>query len=160
MSKANKISLEIERISNLSCPDLAAEWQADFGRSPPRHASRGFLVGNLAWHQQVECLGGVPKGTKRRLAKLAAVFDRDGSYRPPLAGPNIRPGTRLVREWQGEGHEVTVDDDGFVWRGRRYKSLSAIAREITGTRWSGPAFFGLKGTTKKNSPTTGMATGE
>jgi len=159
MSSTHRISFEIERISNLSAPDIAAEWQIIFGRPPPRHASHGFLVGNLALNYQVEHLASLDKGSKRRLTKLAAVFDGDGKYQS-LRGPGIRPGTRLVREWQGEGHEVIVDDDGFIWRGQHFKSLSAIAREITSTRWSGPAFFGLKNPGRKNSRTKGVSGNE
>ena len=64
--------------------------------------------------------------------------------KPESGKPNLKPGTRLIREWEGEAHEVTVLEKGFRWRGQKYASLSPIAREITGTRWSGPRFFGLK----------------
>ena len=125
--------------------ELKAEWQSLFGRSPPPHAGRNFLIGNLRWQQQAAVHGGLSKTTKRRLRTLADTFRQNPDYRPPAARPPIKPGTRLVRQWQGDVHEVTVEDGSFRYRGKRYPSLSAIARSITGTRWSGPTFFGLNG---------------
>ena len=87
--------------------------------------------------------GGLSKAALKRLAHLADPKGNDG--RPPRpARPRLGLGTRLIREWRGEVHQVTVGEDGFDYRGMRYGSLSQIAREITGTRWSGPLFFGLR----------------
>ena len=92
---------------------------------------------------QEKAYGGLSAATRKRLRALAAEIeaDPDADF---LEVPRIKPGARLIREWQGETHKVTVTEDGFVYAGQRYKSLSEIARLITGTRWSGPLFFGLK----------------
>ncbi len=101
----------------------------------------------LAYKLQEQAYGGLKPEVKRRLRELAAGLHRDSKKtaaqrRDPL---RIKPGTRLIRQWEGQTHHVTVGEAGFEYNGERYKSLSAIARLITGTRWSGPLFFGLKG---------------
>jgi hypothetical protein len=93
--------------------------------------------------------GGLSAATKRRLREIAAAV-RAGNEDAVLPGPRIKPGTRLYRVWQEKTHVVTVTDDGFEWDGTRYKSLSAVARAITGTQWNGYAFFGLKRRPSKN----------
>jgi hypothetical protein len=93
--------------------------------------------------------GGLSAATKRRLREIAEAV-RAGNEDAVLAGPRIKPGTRLYRAWQDKTHVVTVIDDGFEWEGARYKSLSAVARAITGTQWNGYAFFGLKRRPTKN----------
>jgi hypothetical protein len=93
----------------------------------------------LAYEIQCAAFGGLSGAAKRALRAAAA--SKDGSTGPrPLS-----PGARLIREWNGVVHEVDVSGDGYVWRGERYRSLTAIARAITGTKWSGPRFFGLSG---------------
>jgi hypothetical protein len=96
----------------------------------------------LAYRIQEQALGGLDRTTHRRLDRATA----DLSAGRPLAAPapKIKPGTRLLREWQGAVHEVIVLERGVEYRDRTWPSLSAVAREITGTRWSGPRFFGLK----------------
>jgi hypothetical protein len=92
---------------------------------------------------QEQVLGDLKPATRRRIARAA---DDIAAGRAPSKSPStIKAGTRLLREWQGVVHEVIVLEDGFRYRGRTWRSLSAVAREITGTRWSGPLFFGLKG---------------
>lgn len=102
----------------------------------PKNASRGFLLGHLAWARQAAKTGFDPVSLRKSLLKKARHAKKPST-------PLYKPGTRLVREWQGVTHEITIEDDGFTWNGHRYRSLSHIAREITGTRWSGPRFFGL-----------------
>jgi hypothetical protein len=104
---------------------------------------RDLLVLAIAWKLQEKVHGGLTAAQKRKLSNIAAEL-KTGGYLS--AGPVIRmkPGTRLIREWQGKTHGVLVLDDGFEWNGKRHRSLSAIAREITGTHWSGLRFFGLK----------------
>ena len=97
----------------------------------------------VAHRLQEIALGGLRPEPQRRLRQIVQEFRETGSTRM-RARPELKPGTRLVREWQGRTYEVLVLDDGFSWRSTRYRSLSAIARTITGTPWSGPLFFGLK----------------
>src|SRR4051812_14204140 len=123
---------------------LKLKWRSLFDTEPPPY-NRRFLESRLAYRIQELAYGGLKKETLDRLRVLAKQYDgkqpKRGSVRAarlPIAG------TRLVREWQGLQHSVTVGGDGFEYQGRGYKSLSAIAREITGTRWNGWVFFGLK----------------
>ena len=110
-----------------------------------RHDISGgiWLVLAIAWKLQEKVHGGLTAAQKRKLAGIAEDLKKNGNL---SAGPAIRlkPGLRLVREWRGETHDVLVLEDGFEWNGERRHSLSAIAREITGTQWSGPRFFGLQ----------------
>lgn len=104
----------------------------------PKNASQNFLRGNLAWAAQAAAQGHDPIALRKSLATKAQKSTRQ-KY------PRYKPGTRLIREWQGVTHEVTVEEKGYTWNGEHYRSLSHIARDITGTRWSGPRFFGLTG---------------
>ena len=92
---------------------------------------------------QEVALGGLRPGRQRQLRQIAQQFKQNGAANTPPR-PELKPGTRLVREWQGRTYEVLVLDDGFSWQGTHHRSLSAIARKITGTAWSGPLFFGVK----------------
>ena len=103
--------------------------------------SRKFLLGAVANRIQENAFGGLQKLTKRRLEKVAADVAAGKPIRQP--SPKIKPGTRLVREWNGTVHEVIVLETAVQYRGESWPSLSAVAREITGARWSGPRFFGL-----------------
>jgi len=122
---------------------LKTKWRALFDTEPPPY-NRRFLESRLAYRIQELAYGGLRKETVERLRVLAKQYDKPGSRlksrpdRLPIAG------TRLVREWQGVQHCVTIRGDDFEFQGRPYKSLSAIAREITGVRWNGWVFFGLK----------------
>ena len=112
---------------------------------------------SVAYRMQELALGGLRPEPQRRLRQIAQEFRETGSTRM-RARPELKPGTRLVREWQGRSYEVLVLDDGFSWQSTRYRSLSAIARTITGTPWSGPLFFGLKpnrAATRLSSPAPG-----
>lgn len=120
--------------------DLIRAWRGAYGRLPPSGLSRQLLEHAAAWAMQAKPLGKRPKRIQRRLATAAE---------DPKAGVaagrrrDCPPGMRLARNWGGRTHLVEVVDGGFVYDGRTYRSLSAIAREITGARWSGPRFFGL-----------------
>ncbi len=122
---------------------LRRDWRRLYRSHPPLHIRRELLVLAIAWKLQEKVHGGLTAAQKRRLVGLAEELKKGGDL---SAGPAIRlkPGLRLVREWRGETHDVLVLEDGFEWNGERRPSLSAIAREITGTHWSGPRFFGLK----------------
>ena len=133
----------VAELEALPKDELRRRWAESFKTAPPPRSSREFLQRSLAHRIQEQTLGGLPPRVRKRLAKLVGAFERDPSFAPVVA-PSFKPGTRLIREWKGEIHEVEVLKMGFSWHGSRYGNLSKIAREITGTRWSGPLFFGLK----------------
>ena len=107
------------------------------------HLSRELLVRAVAYRMQEVALGGLRSGRQRQLHQIVQQFKETGAATTPRR-PELKPGTRLVREWQGRTYDVLVLDGGFSWHGRHYRSLSALARTITGTAWSGPLFFGVK----------------
>ncbi|MEM7233853.1 MAG: DUF2924 domain-containing protein [Planctomycetota bacterium] len=141
-----EIEAELDALESLSHAELKEQWNELYGVPCPKHMSRKFLLGAVAYRIQENAFGGLKKSTKRRLQKIAA----DVAAGKPLKKPGlkIKPGTRLLREWNGAVHEVTVLDNGVEYRGESWPSLSAVAREITGARWSGPRFFGLKEATR------------
>jgi Protein of unknown function (DUF2924) len=149
-SKANENTLSASRselshgiaaLTDLSAQQLRDEWRRLYRDKPPR-MSRDLLVRAIAYRMQELAFGGISKATHRKLMALtkelaatgSVVCDRDRE---------IRPGTRLVREWRGRTHKVVVTNDGFEYVGKTYASLSKIAQAITGAHWSGPRFFGL-----------------
>ena len=108
----------------------------------------------VAYRMQEVGLGGLRPGLQHQLRQIAQELKQTGVTRIRLR-PQLKAGTRLIREWQGRTYEVMVLEDGFSWQGTRYRSLTAIARQITGTAWSGPLFFGLKpdrSATRRSSP--------
>ncbi len=127
----------VEAIAEMEREALVVLWGAVIGAAPPRRLSTPFLRRILAFEVQARLHGGFSADQQRKLASIAAGKDRP-------VGPRLRPGGRLIREWNGVSHVVDVAEDGYLWRGGRYRSLSAISREITGAHWSGPRFFGLK----------------
>jgi hypothetical protein len=129
---------------------LASEWRRLYRVEPPKRVSRDLLRLGVAWKIQEQAYGGLSPTTRRRLTELAAASTRDGGV-PRYRIARLRPGAKLVRSWRGKSHTVTVLEDGFEWQGRRWRSLSAIARAITGAHWSGPRFFGLTGKTSSTS---------
>ncbi len=134
---------EIAGLSQKTTADLKSQWHVLFGIEPPRRISRDVLVRAVAYRIQENVLGGLKPSTRRLLARVAA----DASARRPIEvtpQPTLRPGTVLLREWHGTEHQVVVREDGIVFQGKTYKSLSEVARRITGTNWSGPLFFGLR----------------
>jgi hypothetical protein len=131
----------LEALSDLSPDQLRKEWRRLYRSQPPR-LSRDLLMRAIAYRIQELRYGGLSKATSRKLAALVQARRSDGEIAPEGA-QRIRAGARLVREWNGRTHTVTVAEEGFTYAGRNYRSLSAIARQITGARWSGPRFFGL-----------------
>lgn len=133
---------EIVMLAELPRSELVARWQAAYDIDPPKGMSRRLMVRAIAYELQATHYGGLKAATARRLRKIAG--GRSGGNDAHLRrAPKLRPGTRLIREWSGVSHVVEVADDGFIWKGERHQSLSAIARAITGARWSGPRFFGV-----------------
>jgi hypothetical protein len=130
------IAAEIACIRSLPSEALRRRWQAVFGRKPPAVLSKDLLGRMIAHHLQEQTFGGLDRDSLTFLDNLA----RRGG--PPRR--QLKPGTVLVREYQGQRHTVTVARKGFDWQGATYPSLSAIARVITGTAWSGPRFFALQ----------------
>ena len=133
----------IDELERLPKDQLRERWQEAFQTAVPSHASRAFLERSLAYRIQEQTLGGLSARVNKRLASLQKELDRDPRF-APAPTPSFKPGTRLIRQWKGEVHEVEILETGFSWGGEHYSSLSRIARAITGTRWSGPVFFGLK----------------
>jgi hypothetical protein len=127
-------------MKDLTLAELKEAYTSVFGCLPPPAASRAFMCNNLIYQQNCKQAGGLPPQTVRLLHRLALEGRDKPNYRPTT----IRPGTKLVRLWQGEPHEVTVTPEGFIYRGAPFSSLTAIARHITGSSWNGHVFFGLR----------------
>jgi hypothetical protein len=136
-----EVSSMLDALPTLSPDELRKEWRRLYRSQSPR-LSRDLLVRAIAYRIQELRYGGLSKATSRKLAALVQARQSDGDIAPE-GTQRIRAGARLVREWNGQTHTVTVEEEGFTYAGRNYRSLSAIAREITGARWSGPRFFGL-----------------
>jgi hypothetical protein len=141
MRCASEIETEIAPLRDLDLAGLRARWRTSFGRQAPAHLPRHLLLRLLAHHIQADVLGDLDAATARVLDRLAG--RGSGDTRPIANDVGLRPGTLLVREWDGASHRVMVLDEAFAWGGS-YKSLSKVARAITGTRWNGPRFFGLR----------------
>ena len=133
---------QIDKLHDLDNDGLRALWVEHFGRPPPMRGRRSLLIDCLAYRIQEQAFGGLALSTRSRLRKLANDVI-EGKKPVLLFQPSIKPGTRLIRAWGGQTHEVQVLDDGFTYRDQRYTNLSEIARVITGSRWSGPRFFGI-----------------
>ncbi len=141
---SDRLAREIAELEALDTASLRCRWVEAFGKPPPKRTSRDLLLRALAYQLQEQALGGLSKAARRRLAALADPAKGSNANASVPTTLRVRPGTRLVRSWGGEVHQVSVLEEGFDYRGKRYASLSEIARRITGTRWSGPLFFGLR----------------
>jgi hypothetical protein len=133
------IEAEIDRIRSLGVDAVRSLWRATLRAAPPPGFTKDLVARFLCWHIQEQVFGGLDPEPAKHLASLAR-GDRSRADRPR----RLKPGTVLVREYQGERHTVTVVANGFVWREATFASLSPIARAITGTAWNGPRFFGLR----------------
>jgi Protein of unknown function (DUF2924) len=143
----------LDQLGELPREELVNGWQAIYGTAPPRGIKRPLLERGLAWHVQAKTFGGHTAKILRTLESLQRDVGRrrqaeapPGPARHPARGEDRRAlklGSRLVREWRGRTHIVDVTSQGYLWNGKEYRSLSIIARKITGARWSGPRFFGL-----------------
>ena len=140
MSKTRIDSL-IAEICSLSYQELKERYRSTFRQSAPPRLGGDLLRRALAYQAQAEEFGRLPRRVEKLLRSDSTPAERNRHQR-------LLPGTQLVREWLGEMHTVDVLEHGFGWRGKKFTSLSAVAREITGTRWSGPRFFGLTGNGK------------
>ncbi len=134
------IAAEIERLQSLATETLRYEWRRHHQTPPPKRLSRELLLRGITYRIQERAFGGLSRSVLRRIGATTEP-ESDTSRMAPRTV--VKPGTRLVREWNGQTHTVLVHTDGVEWRGKRYRSLSVVAREITGAHWSGPRFFGL-----------------
>lgn len=141
------VAVKIQALATMDYDGLRAEWRRLYRAHPPKRVARDLLVLGVAWKVQEMAYGGLGTAAKRRLADLAKAMEQNGDL---VRGRVARPksGAKLIREWRGKTHTVIVLEDGFEWQGKRWSSLSAIARAITGAHWSGPRFFGLAGRAK------------
>jgi hypothetical protein len=133
----------LARLPELDLGELRQYWRVLYKTKASPHLSRELLLRAVAYRMQELALGGLRPERQRQLRQFAEQLKERGATRI-RPRPELQAGTRLVREWQGRTYEVLVLDDGFSWQGAHYRSLSAVARTITGTAWSGPLFFGLK----------------
>lgn len=136
------LAAEIAQLDGLGLEALRNLWRQRLGR-PQHFASTEMTRLWLAWELQAKARGGFDPATRRRLKQLSNPSTSDAPPTSPASGA-LKPGTVLTREWGGTIHRVMVLEEGFAWAGQNYRSLSEIATRISGTRWSGPRFFGLK----------------
>jgi hypothetical protein len=148
-------SAQIAELDALPMRDLRDRWRALIGTDPPRY-NRSFLIRRLAYRLQELAHGGLSQAARARMDELLTQAGCDELGSPQVKKQIVRGrrempiiGTRLIREWDGQCHEVTAVPGGFAYRGRRYRSLTAVAELITGTHWNGPAFFGVRASTQK-----------
>ena len=143
MRRDEGLANDIASLSDLNTMSLRQRWAELFDIEPATRISRDLLIRAIAWRMQEKAHGGLSKAAQHQLARHADEFRSLGSM-SVSSGADYKPGTKLIREWQGKVHEVVILDDGYIWSGKKYRSLSEIARGITGTRWSGPRFFGTE----------------
>ncbi len=135
------VAAELAQLERQTIFELRQEWRRLHQVAPPMRLSRDLLVRGILYKFQERALGGLSKSILRKLSQTGIESATD--KRGPAPSIALKRGTRLVREWRGVTHTVLIHADGVEWRGQRYSSLSVVAREITGARWSGPRFFGL-----------------
>jgi hypothetical protein len=144
------LAMEISSLLAVDIKELRVRWKTLYGRAPSGQIGRSFLMRAIAYRLQEQAFGGLKPATRRLLARVA---DEAAHTNSPKRGQirKAQTGTILMREWQGNAHRVTVLDDGVSFNGKRYRSLSEVAREITGSRWSGPRFFGIRSPEMENN---------
>ena len=138
----SRLEVDLDQLEQAPRDELVRHWTRLFDLDLPVNMSSKLVKRAVAYQLQVRAKGGPGPSTCKELRRVA----RKGGTPCPIKRPSrmvIKPGTRLIRDWNGRTHVVDAIDRGFVWEGREYRSLSAIARTITGARWSGPRFFGL-----------------
>ena len=147
MKKETKVLKQIAQLPNLSFDELKERWRALYGTEPPAY-NKPFLIKRLAYRYQELAYGGLSDAAKERLEQIAKENGLDKMASLDRSAPKKKGmpviGTRLVREWNGRRYEATVVKNGYEFEGIVFRSLTAITKEITGTHWNGPAFFGLR----------------
>ena len=149
-NKAEQVARDIDNLRTLDARSLRDRWKELYGTKAPRCARPSLMVRAIAYKLQENAFGGLKSSVRRLLEKGA----EDAFARRPIKiqrRPKIGAGTVLLREWHGTTHQVTITEGAVQYRGKRYSSLSEVARIITGCRWSGPRFFGLKSTRKEGA---------
>src|ERR1700687_4303066 len=147
--KSEELAQELKDLETRGDDELKDCWSSLYGTKPPQKIHRSLLIAAVAHRLQENALGALKSSVRRHLMQAA---NYPATSRPSPTPLSLRPraGPVLVRDWGGVTHQVRVLEDGVLFRSKRYKSLSQVARVITGTRWSGPLFFGLKSTREQN----------
>jgi hypothetical protein len=135
---------QIAQLRTFSRQQLLDMWQKLYQRAAPPGIRRELLIPLLAYRMQEHAYGGLKSSARSELRRIARDLERSSGSTRLILRPKMKAGTRLLREWRGQTHEVIATESGYEYRGVSYRSLSEIARKVTGTRWSGPAFFDLK----------------
>ena len=148
--KSEKLAQELKDLETRGDDELKNRWRSLYGKKPPQKIHRSLLIAAVAHRMQENALGALKSSVRRHLMQVA---NNPATLRPSPHYPSLRPraGTVLVRDWGGVTHQAKVLEDGILFRSKRYKSLSEVARTITGSRWSGPLFFGLKSAAKEQN---------
>src|SRR6202521_528115 len=148
--KSEKLAQELKDLETRGDDRLKDRWRSLYGTEAPQKIHRSLLIAAVAHRMQENALGALKSSARRHLMQVA---DNPASHPPSPPYPSLRPraGTVLVRDWRGVTHQAKVLEDGILFRSKRYKSLSEVARVITGSRWSGPLFFGLKSAAKEQN---------
>jgi hypothetical protein len=147
------VNTKVEFLERLSRAELRVLWEREFTEKPPPSLGRDILALGLAYARQERRQGGLGRRVAKELDRLLARVLREemAGISEPLIRSLPRTGTILVRQWHGATHHVTVLEDGFLWNGKKYRSLTSIATAITGTKWNGPRFFGMREVRKKGT---------
>jgi len=147
--KSEKLTNELKELETHGDHELKDRWHKLYGTKPPQKIHRSLLIAAVAHRMQENALGALKPSVRRHLMQVA----NNSTPRTSPQFPRLRPraGTVLVRDWGGVSHQAKVLEDGILFRSKRYKSLSEVARIITGARWSGPLFFGLKSAAKEQN---------
>jgi hypothetical protein len=148
--QAEKLAQVLKDLETRGDDELRQRWRNLYRTEPPRKIHRSLLIPAIAYRMQENALGALKPSARRHLMRVAGNAP-DGRQAPGYPSLSPQPGTVLVRDWGGVTHQVKVLEHGLLFRGKRYKSLSEVARVITGSRWSGPLFFGLKSAVKEQS---------
>lgn len=148
-TKHEALRSEIAALPHLELGELRQRWRTLYRTTAPPGFRRDLLIRAIAYKLQEKALGGLSPATRRKLLRIAKEAEAGGGFTTADSPRILRAGTRLIRDWKGVTHSVEVLADGFEWNGRRFTSLSAVAKEITGTSWNGHTFFGVGKTGSK-----------
>jgi hypothetical protein len=143
MDIGQSVTLQLSGLAERSRRQLTDLWREVYSTEPPAGIRREILIAFLAYRIQENVYGGLKSDVRAELLRVTNCSDRNMPAKKRASIQRLRAGTRIIRKWKGENHEIFVTETGYEHRGDSYRSLSHIARKITGTRWSGPAFFGL-----------------